>query len=162
MLNYESADQLLAEPPARRYLHTVVLTALRDQATALEVRYLEGEAVLYYRVEGRDWELGPVPDEVYPELKDAVRAAARLVRPERPDVQVMFGSEGARFEPMEAGWLTYRLAGYHLDMVVRIDPREPFGSIRFGIEDAGDFAEAAGEALAAFAAAAADVESPEA
>lgn len=150
MLVFESAEQILAEPEPRRYLHTVLLTALRDKAERLEVRFMEGEGSLYYRVDGRDWELTPPPDDIYPVLKDTIRAAARLVRPERPDVQVLFGVEGARYEPLEVGWLSYQLGGYMADMVVRIDPREPFGFIRIDLDDAADFADAAGEALAAY------------
>jgi hypothetical protein len=152
MLAFESADQLLAEPQARRYLHVVILNALRDRATRLEIRFGEDGGLLYYRVEGRDWELAPPPDEIYPLLKPTVREVARLVRPERPDVSVLVGVPGARYEPLEAGWLTYRLGGQWLDLLVRIDPREPFGFIRFDIDGAADFADAAGEALAAYAA----------
>ncbi len=152
MLVYESTDKLLAEPEPRRYLHTVLLTAIRDKAERVEVRFGEGEGMLYYRVAGRDWELTPPPEDIYPLLKDTVRGAARLVRPERPDTTILFGAEGARFEPLEAGWLTYQLGGYWLDMVVRIDPREPFGAIQIDIDNPEDFADAAGEALAAYAA----------
>jgi hypothetical protein len=152
VLVYESTAQLLSEPEARRYLHTVILTALRDKAERVEVRFGEEGGMLYYRVEGRDWELTPPPDEIYPLLKDAVRQAARLVRPERPDVTVMFGAEGARFEPLEVGWLTYQIGGYWVDMVVRIDPREPYGSIRFDIDDPQEFADLAGDALSDYAA----------
>jgi hypothetical protein len=152
LLVYESTAQLLAEPEARRYLHTVLLTALRDKAERVEIRFGEGEGMLYYRVEGRDWELTPPPDDLYPLLKDALREAARLVRPERPDTQILYGAEGARFEPMEAGWLTYQIGGYLLDTVVRIDPREPFGYIRIDIDNPEDFADAAGEALSDYAA----------
>ena len=84
MLVYESTAQLLAEPPARRYLHTMLLTALRDNATRVEVRFGDDAGMLYYRVDGRDWELAPPPDDVYPLLKQAVRDVARLVQPERP------------------------------------------------------------------------------
>lgn len=152
MLTYESTEQLLAEPEPRRYLHTVILTALRDKAERVEVRFMEGEGTLYYRVEGRDWELMPPPEDIYPVLKDTVREVARLVRPERPDVTVMFGAPGARYEPMETGWLTYQVGGYWVDIVVRIDPREPFGYIRFDIDDPQDFADIAGEALSDYAA----------
>jgi len=151
VLVYESTEQLLAEPPARRYLHTVLLTALRDKAERVEVRFMEGEAVLYYRVDGRDWELTPPPDDLYPQLKDAVREAARLVPPDRPDTTILFGVPDARFEPMEVGWLTYQLGGYWVDVVVRIDPREPYGYIRLDIDDPADFADAAGDALEAYA-----------
>ncbi|HVL13037.1 MAG TPA: hypothetical protein VM529_10760 [Gemmata sp.] len=151
MLAYESADQLLAESDARRYLHVVILNAIRDKASRLEIRFAEDGGLLYYRVEDRDWELSPPPDELYPLLKDAVREVSRLVSPERPDVQVFAGVPGARYEPLECGWLTYHLGGQWLDLCVRIDPREPFGGIRFDIEGAADFAEAAGEALAEYA-----------
>ena len=151
MLVYESTTQLLAEPEPRRYLHTVILTALRDKAERVEVRFGDGEGMLYYRVEGRDWELLPPPDDIYAVLKDTVRGVARLVRPERPDLTVMFANPGARFEPMETGWLTYQLGGYWVDIAVRIDPRDPYGSIRFELDDPQEFAEAAGEALADYA-----------
>ncbi len=72
MLAYESADQLLAEPDARRFLHVVLLNAIRDKATQLEVRFGEEGGLLYYRVDGRDWELSAPPDELYPLLKDTV------------------------------------------------------------------------------------------
>jgi hypothetical protein len=151
VLVYESADQLLAEPEPRRFLHVIILNALRDKATQLEVRFGEDGGLLYYRLEGRDWELTPPPDEVYPLLKDAVRQSARLVQPERPEVTVLAGVPGARYEPLEAGWLTYQLGGQWLDLAVRIDPREPFGFIRFDIDGGQEFAEAAGEALAEYA-----------
>ena len=150
MLVYESPEQLLAEPEARRYLHTVLLTALRDKAERVEIRFGEGEGMLYYRVAGRDWELTPPPDDLYPQLKDAVRGAAKLVSPERPDTTIMFGVDGAHFEPLEIGWLTYQIGGFRLDMVVRIDPRDPFGSIRIDIDEPEEFADAAGDALAAY------------
>jgi hypothetical protein len=150
LLVYESIDQLLAEPEPRRYLHTVILTALRDKAERVEVRFGEGEGMLYYRVEGRDWELMPPPDDIYPVLKDTVREVSRLVRPERPETTVMFGVPGARFEPTEIGWLTYQLGSYWIDLAVRIDPRDPFGFIRFDIDSPEEFAEMAGEALAGY------------
>jgi hypothetical protein len=157
VLAFESADQLLAESEPRRYLHVVILNALRDRATRLEIRFAEDGGLLYYRVEDRDWELAPPPDELYPLLKQAVRDASRLVSPERPDVQVLAGVPGARYEPLECGWLTYHLGGQWLDVCVRIDPREPFGGVRFDIEGAADFAEAAGEALAEYAARLTDI-----
>jgi hypothetical protein len=156
VLVYESADQLLAEPEARRYLHVIILNALRDKATRLEIRFAEAGALLYYRVEDRDWELAPPPDELYPLLKPTIREVSRLVRPERPDVTVLAGVPGAHYEPLECGWLTYQLGEAWLDLVVRIDPREPFGGIRFDIEGGADFADAAGEALAQYAARLAD------
>jgi hypothetical protein len=152
VLAYESADLLLAEPEARRYLHVVILNALRDRATQLEVRFGEDGGLLYYRIDGRDWELTPPPDEIYELLKDTVRESARLVQPERPELTVIAGVPGARYEPLEAGWLTYQLGGRWIDLAVRIDPREPFGFIRFDIDGAEEFAGAAGEALAEYAA----------
>jgi hypothetical protein len=152
MLIHESADQLLVEPPARRYLHIVILNALRDLATRVEIRFAEYGALLYYRVDDRDWELAPPPDELFPLLKPTLREVARLVRPERPEVSVLVGVPGARYEPLEAGWLTYQLDGRSLDLLVRIDPREPFGYIQFDIVSAAEFAEAAGEALTEYAA----------
>lgn len=152
MLIFESADQLLSEPEAQRYLHVVILNALRDNATRLEVRFTEDGGLLYYRLEGRDWELAPPPPEVYSKLKPAVRQVARLVRPERPELTVVASVPGARYEPFETGWLTYQLGGQWLDILVRIDPREPFGFIRFDIDDAAKFREAAGDALAQYAA----------
>jgi hypothetical protein len=149
---YESPDQLLAEPDARRFLHVIILNAIRDRATQLEVRFADGGGLLYYRLEGRDWELVPPPDEIYPLLKDTVRKASRLVQPERPELTVIAGVPGARYEPLEAGWLTYQLGGRCLDLAVRIDPREPYGFIRFDIDGAEEFAEAAGAALAEYAA----------
>jgi hypothetical protein len=152
VLLFESADQLLAESDARRYLHVVILNALRDGATRLEIRFTEDGGLLYYRLDGRDWELAPPPDELFPLLKPAVREVARLVRPERPELRVVASLPGARYEPLEAGWLTYQLGGQWLDLLVRIDPREPFGFIRFDIEGAAEFSEAAGDALAQYAA----------
>ena len=150
MLAYESADQLLAESEPRRFLHVIILHALRDRATQLEVRFGDDCGMLYYRIEGRDWELVPPPDEIYPLLKDTVRDASRLVQPERPELTVIAGVPGARYEPLEAGWLTYQLGGRWLDLAVRIDPREPYGFIRFDIDGADEFAEAAGAALAEY------------
>ncbi len=152
MLVFESAEQLLAESDARRYLHVVILNALRDKATRLEIRFAEDGGLLYYRIEDSDWELAPPPDELFPLLKPTVREVSRLVRPERPDVTVLAGVPGAHYEPLEAGWLTYQIGGAWLDLFVRIDPREPFGSIRFDIDGGADFAEPAGEALAEYAA----------
>ena len=147
MLIHESADQVLAESAPRQYLHSILLTAIRDRAERLEIRFGEDSGSLYYRVEGRDWELLPPPDEVYPHLKETVRSVARLVSPERPAVMINAGIEGARFEPLEVGWLTFQLGAYWMDIVVRIDPREPFGLIQFDLEKPEEFAELAGEAL---------------
>jgi hypothetical protein len=157
VLVYESTEQLLAEPPARRYLHTILLTALRDNATRVEVRFGEDSGMLYYRVEGRDWELAPPPDDVYPLLKQAVRDASRLVQPERPEVTVMAAPPGARYEALEIGWLTYQLGAYWMDVAVRIDPREPFGYIQFDMDTPEEFADTAGEVLSGLAEAFADL-----
>jgi hypothetical protein len=152
VLVFESAEQLLAEPEARRFLQVVILNALRDNATRLEIRFGEDGATLYYRLEDRDWELAPPPDELYPLLKPTVREVSRLVSPERPDTTFHFGTPEGRYEPLEAGWLTYRLEGLWLDLCVRIDPREPFGYIRFDLDsEAREFSEAAGKALGEYA-----------
>jgi hypothetical protein len=150
VLVYESAEQLRAEPEARRFLHLIVLNAIRDGATQLEVRFTGDSALLYYRIDGRDWELIPPPEDLYPLLKDTVREASRLVQPERPELTVIAGVPGGRYEPMEVGWLTYQLGGRCLDLAVRIDPREPSGFIRFDIDGADEFAGAAGEAFAEY------------
>lgn len=152
MLTFDSADQVRSEPPARRFLHVVLLSAVRDKAERVEVRFTEGGSLLYYRTGGRDWELVPPPDEVDDLLLDEVRAASRLVSPERPDLVVTAGVGDARYEPTAVGWLTYRLRGYWIDMVVRIDPRRPWGGITLEIEGADELAATAGEALAELAA----------
>jgi len=153
VLVFESAEQLLAESEARRYLHVIVLNALRDKATRLEIRFTEDGGLLYYRIEDRDWELSPPPDELFPLLKPTVREVSRLVAPERSDMAVHFGVPGAHYEPLEAGWLTYQLGGMWIDLLVRINPREPFGSIQFDLDgvEAREFSEMAGDALAAYA-----------
>lgn len=147
MLIHESVEQLLAEPEPLRYLHSILLMAIRDRAERLEIRFGEDSGSLYYRIKGRDWELLPPPETVYPDLKKVVRSVSRVVSPERPAVTLHAGLEGARFEPLEVGWLTYQLGAYWLDIVVRIDPREPFGFMQFDLEQPEEFAELAGEAL---------------
>jgi len=151
MLTYTSPDQLRGEPEPVRYLHLAILTALRDGASHLEVRLGDGWGLLYQRVDGRDWELLPPPEEVYPLLKAAVRGAARLVRPERPEVTFSgVTAGGARIESPEAGWLTYQLADHWIDLLVQIDPREPGGVIRIETGGAESFAGAAADALNAY------------
>lgn len=147
MLIYESPSQLLHEPDARRYLQTILLTAIRDQAERLEIRFGEESGSLYYRVQGRDWELIPPPEDLYPQLKSVVRSVSRLVSPERPSILLTAAVEGARFEPLEVGWLTYQIGPYWLDIVVRIDPREPYGFIQFDFDDVEEFSAMANEAL---------------
>src|SRR5262249_59891423 len=105
VLTYESVDQLRAEPDARRFLHLLVLIALRDKATQLEARFVADGVLLYYRVDGRDWELVPPPEDIAPLLKETVREASRLVQPERPELTVIAGVPGARYEPLAAGRL---------------------------------------------------------
>jgi hypothetical protein len=151
MLRYVSAEQLLAETPAHRYLHLLILTALQDGASRLELRYTLEGVVPYYRVEERDWELAPPPPLVTEQLKEAVRQVSRLVTPERPDTTVLFGPPEGRYEPLQAGWLTYELQGRWLDLRVYIDPREPFGVIQFDIEGAAEFSAAAQAAMRDYA-----------
>jgi hypothetical protein len=148
VLTYTSPAQLADEPEPVKFLHVLILTALRDRAERLEVRFAEGHGLVYYRTEGRDWELTPPPADVYPELKPTLRRIARLVTPERPDVSVVAGQPDAKFEPQEVGWLTYQLGQHLLDMVIRIDPREPWGGVRIELEHPEELAGLAGEALA--------------
>ncbi|MBA2227777.1 MAG: hypothetical protein N3E46_01285 [Gemmataceae bacterium] len=151
MLRYVSAEQLLAEPSAHRYLHVLILTALQDGASRLELRYTLDGVVPYYRLEERDWELAPPPPLVAEQLKETVRQVSRLVTPERPDTTVLVGPPEGRYEPLQAGWLTYELQGRWLDLRVYIDPREPFGVMRFDIEGASEFSSAAQAALRDYA-----------
>ncbi|MCS7020295.1 MAG: hypothetical protein NZ703_00280 [Gemmataceae bacterium] len=151
MLRLASAEQLLHEPPSCRYLHVLILTALQDGASRLELRYTLDGVVPYYRVDDRDWELTPPPPELTEHLKETVRQVSRLVTPERPDTTILVGPPQARFEPLQAGWLTYELDGRWLDLRLYIDPREPFGVIRFDIEGAEEFSAAAQATLATYA-----------
>lgn len=151
MITFTTVADLRDEPDARRFWHLAVLMALRDKAERVEVRFGEdGDAVLYNRVDGRDWELAPVDPDLFPQLKPTLREIARLVAPERPDGQITFGVPHARLEPMEVGWLTYQLGNGLFDMVVRIDPREPFGGITIELEYPEEMAGLAAKALAAY------------
>ncbi len=150
MLVYDSPEQLRSEPPARRFWHLAVLMALRDKAERVEVRFTEGGGVLYNRVDGRDWELAPVPDDVFPALKPELRKLAQLVSPKRPEVTVSAGPPEARFEPQQVGWLTLQIGPHLYDLAVRIDPREPWGGITLDLEHPEELAGLAGEALAAY------------
>ncbi|OWK46864.1 hypothetical protein [Fimbriiglobus ruber] len=150
MLTFESASQLRAEPDPRRFWNLAVLMALRDKAERVEVRFTEDGGILYNRVDGRDWELTPVPDDVFPLLKPELRAVCRLVSPERPDVTVRGGTPGGRFEPQEIGWLTYSIGSHLLDLPVRIDPREPWGGVTIDLEHPEEMAGLAADALAAY------------
>lgn len=151
MLRFVSVEQLLDEPAPRRYLHILILTALQDGARRLELRYTLDGVVPYYRVEDRDWELAPPPTDVAGQLKELVRQVSRLVTPERPETTVLVGLPEARFEPLEAGWLTYELEGRWLDLRIYIDPREPFGFVQFDIDGAAEFSAAARAVLTAYA-----------
>jgi hypothetical protein len=150
VLTLDSPGQLRSEPEPRRFWHLAVLMALRDGAERVEVRFTEDGGVLYNRIDGRDWELATVPDEVFPQLKPELRRAARLVAPERPEVTVSAGLPDARHEPHEIGWLTYQLHGRLIDLAVRIDPREPWGSITLELEHPDELSRLAAEALAAY------------
>lgn len=147
MLVFETPDQFRSQPAAVRYLHVIVLMAIRDGADRLEVRFTDDGGILYYRVDGRDWELTPVPEDVFPDLKQALRSVARLVTPERPDVTVLAGTPESRYEPWEAGWLTYQLGTHLVDAIVTIDPREPWGGITFEFEGSAALSDLAGETL---------------
>lgn len=135
MLTFDSPEQLRLESDPIRFWHLAILMALRDKAERIEVRFGEdASALLYHRVGGRDWELASVDEELFHELKPTLRAVSRLVAPERPEGQITFGMPDARLEPQENGWLTYQLGGHLFDLLVRIDPREPFGGITLTIE----------------------------
>jgi hypothetical protein len=151
VLVFDSPEQLRSEPEPRRFLHLVLLIALRDRAERVEFRAgEEGYWLLYQRVDGRDWELVPPPEAVQPVLKQTVREVSRLVAPERPAVTVSAGLPGARYEPAEVGWLTYQIGNRLADIVVRIDPREPWGSITLGLEHPDELSGLAADALAAY------------
>jgi len=150
LLTFDSAVQLRAEPDPRRFWHLAVLMALRDKAERVEVRFTEDGGVLYNRIDGRDWELASVPDDVFPFLKPELRAVARLVAPERPDVTVSAGLPDARHEPFEIGWLTYQLDRRLIDLAVQINPQEPWGGITIEFEHPEELAGLAADALAAY------------
>jgi hypothetical protein len=150
VLVFDSTDQLRSEPAARQFWHIAVLMALRDGAERIEVRFAEDGAIVYNRVDGRDWELTPVADDVFPNLKPELRQAARLVAPERPEVTVSAGLPDARYEPAEIGWLTYQLRGRLIDLAVRIDPREPWGAITLDLEHPDELSGLAADALAEY------------
>ncbi len=151
MLRWRSVEDLLAEPPVRRFVHVAILTALRDGAHRLEFRGGAAGYALYYRLGERDWELAPPPEEIEPLLKPTLRELSRLVRPERPEMVILAGTPQARFEPLETGWLTYEIDGRWIDLRIYIDPREPFGLIRLDWEEAEEFAPLAASALTAYA-----------
>ncbi len=134
MLTYTTAEDLKREPDARRFWLLGILTCLRDRADRLEVRFGDGDATLYHRVKGRDWELTPVSEELFEELKPTVRAVSKLVAPQRPDFTVTAGLPTGRIEPQEIGWLTFELEQHLIDLAVRIDPREPYGFIQVDFE----------------------------
>lgn len=150
MLVFDSPDQLRAEPEPVRFLHLVLLSCLRDRAEQVEFRSVEDGWMLYQRVDGRDWEMVPPPEDVQSALKRTIRQAARLVAPERPAVTVSAGLPDARHEPAEVGWLTYQIRGRLIDLAVRIDPREPWGAITLELEYADELAGLAADALAEY------------
>lgn len=149
MLSFTTPAELKAAPDAVRFFALAILLGLRDKASRVEVRFGDGDALLYHRSEGRDWELAPVSEELFPELKPALRKLARLVTPERPEFTVTAGVVGARVEPQQIGWLTFELEQRLIDLAVRIDPREPYGFIQLDIEypDEADLSGLAGQAL---------------
>jgi hypothetical protein len=149
MLVFTTPEDLRAEPDAVRFWHLAVLMSLRDKAERLEVRFgEEGTATLYHRISGRDWELSIVDPELFPELKPTLRKVGNLVSPERPEGIITFGVADARLETQQVGWLTYQFPTGFFDMTVRIDPREPFGSITIDLEYPEEMAALAAEALA--------------
>ena len=152
VLAYTSTHQLRTEPDARRFWIIGILMSLRDNATRMEVRFGETDAMLYHRVDGRDWEIATVSEDLFPELKPALRSVSRLLSPERPDFTITAGLPDARMEPQEIGWLTFDLDQRLIDLVVRIDPREPFGYVQIDIEypEEAELGGLAGAALAEY------------
>lgn len=148
MLTFAPAAALRAEPDARRFWHLAVLMGLRDGAERVELRFGDGDATLYHRVGGRDWELSAVDDELFPLLKPALRGLARLIAPERSDFRLTTFPVASRVEPAEVGWLTCDLGGHLLDFVVRIDPQEPYGLVTVELDVRPELAAAAADALA--------------
>jgi len=134
MLSYLSVEQLRSEPDVRRFWVLGILMCLRDRAARMEVRFGEGDAVLYHRVQGRDWELTSVDAELFEQLKPSLRSVARLVAPQRPEFTVMAGLPSGRIELQEIGWLTFELEQHLIDLAVRVDPREPYGFIQIDFE----------------------------
>lgn len=149
MLTFTTVAALRAESDPQRFWHLAVLTAVRDGAERLELRFGDGDATLYHRVAGRDWELAAVDDELFPHLKPTLRDVARLVAPQRPDLHFSTAPEG-RYEPSEVGWLTYDLGGQLLDCVVRIDPQEPWGMVTVELDATDEARSAAADALAGY------------
>jgi len=152
LLIYTTPEDLRAEPDQRRFWLLGILTCLRDRADRLEVRFGDGDATLYHRVQGRDWELTPVSEELFETLKPTVRGFAKLVTPQRPDFTITAGLPNVRTEPQEIGWLTFELEQHLIDLPVRIDPREPFGFIQVDFEypEEMELAGLAGAALAEY------------
>ena len=64
MLVFDSPEQLRAEPGPVRFLQLVLLSCLRDRAERVEFRSVEDGWMLYQRVDGRDWEMLPPPEDV--------------------------------------------------------------------------------------------------
>jgi hypothetical protein len=146
MLTFNAAE-FAGLPPAERFLHELLLTALRDGATRTEVRFGEGWALTYQRVDGRDWEVQPPAEDALEELKPAARRVCVLVRPERPGLAFQTAPPGATVESPETGWLTYRLDEHWIDFHVVLDPQEPGGRITFELDDAAPFSPAAAAGL---------------
>jgi hypothetical protein len=150
LLRYSSPLELKQEPDARRFWILAIMMCLRDKSTRLEVRVGEGDATVYQRTQGRDWELSAVDEELFPELKPTLREVSRLVTPERPEFTVVAGLPEGRVEKQEVGWLTFEVDQHLLDIVVRIDPREPYGFLQLDFEypDEMELSGVAGMALA--------------
>jgi hypothetical protein len=139
---------LKTQPDGRRFWHLAVLTGLRDGAERVELRIGEGDATLYHRVGGRDWELAVVDEGLFPHLKPALRELSRLVSPERPDFRLTTFPVASRVEPAEVGWLTGEVGGHLFDFVVRIDPQEPYGLVTVELDVRPELAAAAADLLA--------------
>ena len=128
MLIYTTPEDLRAEPDHRRFWLLGILTCLRDRADRLEVRFGDGDATLYHRVQGRDWELTPVSEELFETLKPTVRgfglASARMFEKAESVGQMMGGNLVLRIAaaPTNKGGVRLRAGGIPMDLVPNAAP----------------------------------------
>jgi hypothetical protein len=113
-------DGIRSADDVERFWQLAILIGLRDKAERLEVRFTESGAILYHRVDGRDWELTPVDEELSPQLTLALQSVARLIAPERPALEVFAPPEGSRYEQPQVGWLSCQLRTNWLDSSSRL------------------------------------------
>jgi hypothetical protein len=148
VLNIETLDVIRSVADAERFWQLAILIGLRDKAERLEVRFTESGAILYHRVDGRDWELTPVDEELSPNLLPALQTVARLIAPERPSLEVFAPPEGSRFEQPQVGWLSCQIRSHWIDFKLEIDPQMPWGGITIDLPSNDDLANIAADMLA--------------